>query len=224
MILSAQSIRARRVDAPHDRRYSKSAGRHMIEPFVERIVHDNGKSYGLGPASYDVRVKREVMLEPGLLEIASTLEHVCIPDDIAAQILDKSSWIRKGVSAFNTWIDPGFRGHITLELVNHTPMTIIIGAGEPIVQLVFFRLDAPTESPYSGKYQDQPDWPVTAIHEAPGGPEGVPGASLSPSSLSPSFRGAQQPAAREILRSSYYPLTHAISDAQKQFARGEVDE
>jgi dCTP deaminase len=216
MILSAQSIRARRVDAPHDRRYEKAAGRHMIEPFVERIVHDNGKSYGLGPASYDVRVKREVMLEPGLLEIASTLEHVCIPDDIAAQILDKSSWIRKGVSAFNTWIDPGFRGHITLELVNHTPMTIIIGAGEPIVQLVFFRLDAPTESPYSGKYQDQPDWPVTAIHEAP------------EPSLSPSFRGAQQPATQELLRtplrSSFYPLTHAISDAQKQFRRGEVDE
>jgi dCTP deaminase len=89
------------------------------------------------------------------MALAHTEEDLLIPTDVSAQVCDKSSYARVFCSAFNTFIDPGFKGNLTLELVNHGDKPVIIRKGDPIVQVLFTRLDQPTDRPYSGKYQHQ---------------------------------------------------------------------
>ena len=148
MILPAQHIRKR----------------HMVEPFHERTVH-NGMTFGLGPAGYDVRVAQSVRLRPGHFLLASTIERFDIPRDITAFVLDKSSWARKGLSLFNTVLEPGWQGYLTLELVNHGWSVLEITRGSPIAQIMFQKLMEETEQPYAGKYQDQKAGPQPAILE-----------------------------------------------------------
>jgi dCTP deaminase len=51
------------------------------------------------------------------------------------------------------YLDPGFEGHVTLEMVNHWPWDLVLYAGQPICQVSFEYLDEPTEKPYAGRYQ-----------------------------------------------------------------------
>lgn len=149
MILNDQTIRD----------YAK--GRAMIHPFSERTYH-NGMSFGLSPAAYDFRLDQDIWLWPGRFVLASTMEQVFMPDHIQAIVHDKSSWARKGVTVQNTVIDPGFRGHVTLEITMHGWGIMKIERGTAICQMVFHKLIAPAETPYNGKYQDQPRGPVKA--------------------------------------------------------------
>ncbi len=135
-----------------------------ILPFVERTVH-NGMSYGLSHAGYDVRIAETIMLWPGPSVLASTLEEFFMPDDLVAFVHDKSSWARRGLSLFNTVIEPGWNGFLTLELVNHSASALHIEAGSPIAQIIFMRMEEPTEKPYTGKYQNQKRGPQEAIDE-----------------------------------------------------------
>jgi dCTP deaminase len=132
-----------------------------VEPFYERTLH-NGMSYGLGPAGYDVRVAENMTIAAGRFILASTIERFNIPTDVLAQVCDKSTWARRGLAVQNTIIEPGWRGHLTIELTNHGSVDVAIGAGDPIAQIIFFRLEEPTELPYSGKYQDQERGPQKA--------------------------------------------------------------
>lgn len=137
-----------------------------VTPFHERTVHsESGMTYGVGPAGYDVRVAEDFYLHPGDFRLASTVEHFDVPADIMAFVTDKSTLARAGLSVFNTVIEPGWRGHLTLELKNQGPNRIHIMAGMPIAQIVFHLLDVRTDLPYDGKYQDQPARPVDAIFE-----------------------------------------------------------
>jgi dCTP deaminase len=97
--------------------------------------------------------------------LANTIEDFALPDNVAGQVVDKSSMARMFVSAFNTFFDPGFCGNATLELVNLGPHTITLKAGDPVCQFVFDWLDQATDRPYRGKYQNQPKRPVAAIYE-----------------------------------------------------------
>lgn len=126
-----------------------------IEPFLERHVHPAGMSYGLSHAGYDVRIAEGVHLDHGRFELASTIERFMMPTNLVGMVHDKSSWARQGLSLFNTVIEPGWHGYLTLELVYHGIMPIHIPAGTPIAQIVFMWLSEPTESPYAGKYQNQ---------------------------------------------------------------------
>ena len=147
MILSAQTIR----------RYG------IITPFCERTVF-NGLSYGLSSCGYDVRIN-EFMLFRGALQfgLASTIEHFEMPNNVVGRVHDKSTWARRGLAIQNTIIEPGWKGFLTLELSNNNHNnTLRIEEGSPIAQIIFELLDEPTETPYSGKYQDQPNWPVNA--------------------------------------------------------------
>jgi len=153
MILSAQTIDDRKI----------------VSPFCYREVH-NGKTYGLTAAGYDVRIEfqphvRTVCLQAGGFVLASTIEHFVMPDDIIGFVHDKSSWARRGLAVQNTVIEPGWRGHLTLELSNHSDRYMNIRRGDPIAQIVFHILDKPTAFPYKGKYQDQPRGPQEAIDE-----------------------------------------------------------
>jgi len=126
-----------------------------IEPFVERSVH-NGMSYGLSSAGYDVRIAESFWLAPDQrFVLASTMERFQMPTNIVAMVHDKSSWARRGLSLFNTVIEPGWHGWLTLELAYHGDETIRINAGDPIAQIVFMEMSEPTEQPYKGKYQNQ---------------------------------------------------------------------
>lgn len=141
-ILSAQSIR-------------RLGQLGMISPFTDEKVVVNGTSYGLSASSYDVRIGHDMWLEPKACGLAHTLEDFHMPSNVCAFVVDKSTHARRFLSAFNTFIDPNFRGNLTLELVNHSEETIALTQGEPIVQIVFHFLDEPTERPYSGKYNGQ---------------------------------------------------------------------
>ena len=141
----------------------------MISPFEPTRQVLSGKSYGLSAASYDLRIAHDLSLDvaglPGAFAMAHTLEDFAIPINVSAQLCDKSTYARMGVSCFNTFFDPGFIGNGTLELVNLSPNVIVIRSGDPICQMIFNWLDEPTDRPYAGKYQNQPRRAVPAIFE-----------------------------------------------------------
>jgi dCTP deaminase len=141
--------------------------RQIFKPFHSRTVHPNGKSFGLSAAGYDVRVAERVRLKPGEFSLASTVEHFTMPADLLGIVHDKSTWARMGLALQNTVIEPGWRGHLTLELTNHSPNFVDIEAGEPIAQIVLHLLSEPTNQPYTGKYQDQEQGPQAARFEKP---------------------------------------------------------
>lgn len=164
MILSSQTIRGLCELIPLKQRP-------MLEPFHERTRHE-GVTFGLSAAGYDVRVEfdedgiqYERLLENGQFLLASTIEKFNMPNDVVGVVHDKSTWARRGLAVQNTVIEPGWSGFLTLELTNHGPETLVIPRGCGIAQIVFHRLDEPTDQPYSGKYQKQKRGPVSAISE-----------------------------------------------------------
>lgn len=159
MILSGQTIWALCNPPQVSRR------RPMLDPFHER-TRENGMTFGLGPAGYDVRIKQALHLAPGEFALASTIERFAMPNDVLATVMDKSTWARRGLSLFNTVIEPGWEGWLTLELVNQSRYWMKIEAGSPIAQVIFQRLDRRTCQPYAGKFQMQENRPVGARLES----------------------------------------------------------
>lgn len=95
------------------------------------------------------------ILHPGEFVLGSTLEVVSLPDDLAGRLEGKSSLGRLGLLTHSTagFIDPGFSGHITLELSNAATLPIKLFPGMKIGQLCLFRLSSPADHPYgSDKY------------------------------------------------------------------------
>lgn len=126
-------------------------------------VFDNHKYPHIDPAEDQSDLTREVevgsddafILHPGEFVLGSTYEYVSLPDDIAARLEGKSSLGRLGLMTHSTagFIDPGFEGHITLELANVATLPIKLYPGMKIGQLCFFRLTSAAENPYgSAKY------------------------------------------------------------------------
>jgi dCTP deaminase len=102
------------------------------------------------------------VLHPGEFVLGSTFETVGLPDDLAGRLEGKSSLGRLGLLTHSTagFIDPGFTGHITLELSNVANLPIILWPGMKIGQLCLFRLSSPAEHPYGtaaagSRYQGQ---------------------------------------------------------------------
>lgn len=95
------------------------------------------------------------ILHPGEFVLGSTYEVVSLPDDIAGRLEGKSSLGRLGLLTHSTagFIDPGFSGHVTLELSNVATLPIKLFPGMKIGQLCLFRLSSPADHPYgSEKY------------------------------------------------------------------------
>lgn len=102
------------------------------------------------------------VLHPNEFVLGSTLEIVTLPDDLAGRLEGKSSLGRLGLLTHSTagFIDPGFSGHITLELSNVANLPIMLWPGMKIGQLCLFRLSTPAEHPYGSaiygsRYQGQ---------------------------------------------------------------------
>jgi dCTP deaminase len=116
-----------------------------------------------GTAVSDGGVAAEAfILHPGEFVLGSTLELVTVPDNLAARLEGKSSLGRLGLLTHSTagFVDPGFTGHITLELSNTANLPIALYPGMKIGQLALFNLSSPAEAPYGSgplgsKYQGQ---------------------------------------------------------------------
>lgn len=142
----------------------------------KRKLH--GVSYGLSEGGYDIRIKQEIRFEVntngqhlvhiddqyrfvvGKFALASSLEEFTMPPTLLGIVHDKSTWARKGLSVFNTVIEPGWNGFLTLELVYHGNEELTIPAGAGIAQILFHEVTSAAY--YEGKYQNQEDKPVSA--------------------------------------------------------------
>src|SRR3954462_5103911 len=105
---------------------------------------------------------RAFILHPGEFVLGSTLERIVLPDDLVARLEGKSSLGRLGLLIHSTagFIDPGWDGHVTLELSNVANLPITIYYGMKIGQVSFMQLSEPTSTPYGtsslgSKYQGQ---------------------------------------------------------------------
>jgi dCTP deaminase len=110
----------------------------------------------------EVKEGEPFILHPGEFVLGSTYELTTLPDDIAARLEGKSSLGRLGLLTHSTagFVDPGFSGHVTLELSNVATLPIKLWPGMKIGQLCFIRLTSAAEKPYgsseySSRYQGQ---------------------------------------------------------------------
>ena len=110
----------------------------------------------------EVEPDEPLVLHPGEFVLGSTYEQVTLPDDVAARLEGKSSLGRLGLLTHSTagFVDPGFSGHVTLELSNVATLPITLWPGMKVGQLCFFRLSSPAEHPYGSgasgsRYQGQ---------------------------------------------------------------------
>jgi dCTP deaminase len=168
-----------------DIRAEVTAGRVALAPFDPEMVQpssvdvrldrmfrvfENHRYPHIDPAQEQSELTREVepegdepfILHPGEFVLGSSYEIVTLPDDIAARLEGKSSLGRLGLLTHSTagFIDPGFSGHVTLELSNVATLPIKLWPGMKIGQLCFFRLSSPSEHPYGSsvygsRYQGQ---------------------------------------------------------------------
>ena len=133
-------------------------------------VFENHKYSVIDPSVEQSELTREVevapdeffILHPGEFVLASTYEVITLPDDIAGRLEGKSSLGRLGLLTHSTagFIDPGFSGHITLELSNVANLPVKLLPGMKIGQLCLIKLTSPAEHPYGSavygsRYQGQ---------------------------------------------------------------------
>ncbi|MFM8350058.1 MAG: dCTP deaminase [Actinomycetales bacterium] len=174
MLLSDRDIRA-----------EVAAGRVALEPYSDALVQPSSIDVRLDRwfrvfenhryAQIDPRLEQPdltrliepegdepFVLHPGEFVLGSTLEVVTLPDDIAGRLEGKSSLGRLGLLTHSTagFIDPGFSGHVTLELSNVATLPILLYPGMKIGQLCLIRLSSPAEVPYGSakvgsRYQGQ---------------------------------------------------------------------
>ena len=168
-----------------DIRAELTAGRVKVEPFEEKMVQpssvdvrldrffrvfENHKYESIDPSIEQSELTREIavgadeffILHPGEFVLASTYEVITLPDDIAGRLEGKSSLGRLGLLTHSTagFIDPGFSGHITLELSNVANLPVKLFPGMKIGQLCLIKLSSPAEHPYGSalygsRYQGQ---------------------------------------------------------------------
>lgn len=157
-----------------------------VWPMLATKERLHGVTHGLAEVGYDIRIKQDVVFtgkwyryplgrvyvddfnregygNDGNFTIASTIERFQMPPNLVGIVHDKSTWARRGLSVFNTVIEPSWNGFLTLELVYHGNEDLHIPAGSGIAQVIFHEILEPAY--YEGKYSNQEDRPVSAILE-----------------------------------------------------------
>jgi dCTP deaminase len=159
----------------------------MIAPFEEKQVRQGVISFGLSSYGYDVRIadefkiftnvfgavvdpksfdpksfvdfKGEVcIIPPNSFALGRTVEYFRIPRNVMTICVGKSTYARCGIITNVTPLEPGWEGHVTLEISNTTPLPAKIYANEGIAQILFFESDEQCMISYAdkkGKYQSQ---------------------------------------------------------------------
>ncbi|MDI6867499.1 dCTP deaminase [Methanoculleus sp.] len=133
MILSSSEI-VRRL---HD-------GDLVIEPY---------HSASQQPASYDLRAAETIVFPRGVCTLVASIERVELPTDLAGTLRCRSSFARRGLLLGGGFIDPGFRGHLTLCLTNTGREEIHLQEGDRIVQMILHEV-LNADQTYAGRYQD----------------------------------------------------------------------
>jgi dCTP deaminase len=158
-----------------------------IDPFADGTPRQGLISFGVSSYGYDVRVGRHFkvftnarcavvdpknfdpasfvdvegdfcLIPPNSFALAETVEHLEIPRDVLAICVGKSTYARCGIIVNVTPLEPEWRGRVTIEISNTTPLPAKIYAGEGIAQILFLRADSLCQTSYAdkqGKYQDQ---------------------------------------------------------------------
>jgi len=134
MILSAAEIR-RRLAEP---------GGLVIRPYSEACQQ---------PASYDLRVTGHQILARGATTLVPSMEWVELPADLAATLRCRSSFARRGLILGGGFVDPGFRGQLTLCLGNLGDGDLVLAPSDRVVQMILHRVEAGSDL-YGGRYQD----------------------------------------------------------------------
>jgi len=161
--------------------------RGMIEPFVETQVRTGVISYGLSSYGYDIRIADEFkiftninttivdpknfdprslvdfkgpvcIIPPNSFALGRSVEYFRIPRNVMTICVGKSTYARCGIITNVTPLEPGWEGHVTLEISNTTPLPAKIYANEGIAQVLFFESDEECLISYAekgGKYQAQ---------------------------------------------------------------------
>lgn len=159
----------------------------MITPFEEKQKRDNVISYGVSSYGYDVRIADEFkiftnvfnsivdpkhfdpksfvdfrgevcVIPPNSFALGRTVEYFKIPRNVLTICVGKSTYARCGIITNVTPLEPGWEGHVTLEISNTTPLPARIYANEGIAQILFFESDEQCLVSYAdkkGKYQAQ---------------------------------------------------------------------
>ena len=128
----------------------------LDENFLE-VKHKKNKILNLvEPIEYTKINQKKMIMAPHSFILATTKETIKLPDFIAAFVEGRSSIGRIGLFIQNAgWVDPGFKGQITLELYNANNLPLEIESGRRICQVVFSKMDKSAINPYQGKYQNQ---------------------------------------------------------------------
>lgn len=172
-----------------------------IEPFAPQQHRPGVISYGVTSYGYDVRVDRHFkvftnahcavvdpknfdpqsfvdivadycLIPPNSFALAETIEYMEIPRDVLGVCLGKSTYARCGIIVNVTPLEPEWRGRVTIEISNTTPLPAKIYAGEGIAQMLFLKGEAVCKSSYAdkkGKYQDQPGLTLPFVAGVTGG-------------------------------------------------------
>ena len=159
----------------------------MLDPFEERLKREGVISYGLSSMGYDIRVTDEFKVftnlkqavvdpkqfnpdsfidfkgavcavPPNSFALARSVEYFRMPRSILGLCLGKSSYARCGIVVNITPLEPGWEGHLTIEISNTTPLPARIYSFEGIAQVLFFEAGSLPEVSYAdrkGKYQGQ---------------------------------------------------------------------
>ncbi len=159
----------------------------MIEPFVEKQTKEGVISYGLSSFGYDARAAKEFkiftnvdnamvdpkdfshqsfvdrttdvcVIPPNSFALTHTVEYFRIPKDVLVICLGKSTYARCGLIVNVTPLEPGWEGHVTLEISNTTPLPAKVYANEGVAQFLFFKGSSACEISYAdrkGKYMGQ---------------------------------------------------------------------
>ncbi|MBS3786889.1 dCTP deaminase [Candidatus Bipolaricaulota bacterium] len=165
-----------------------------VTPFVRDLQTDDKISYGLGSFGYDIRIDDEFriftdvhsteinpkefnedafvqvhgescLIPPNSFCLGKSLEKFDMPDNLFGLVVGKSTYARCGIIVNMTPIEPGWKGYLTIEISNTTPLPARVYADEGIAQVVFFRGERPeiTYGDRNGKYQDQEGIEVAKI-------------------------------------------------------------
>ena len=159
----------------------------MINPFEDKQVRGTKISYGLSSYGYDARVSNEFkiftnvnseiidpknfkqnnfiskngeecIIPPNSFVLSSTVEYFKIPNNVIVICLGKSTYARCGIITNVTPLEPGWEGHVTLEISNTTPLPAKIYANEGIAQFIFLKGNEKPDITYAdrdGKYMKQ---------------------------------------------------------------------
>ena len=159
----------------------------MLDPFEEKLQRNGVISYGLSSMGYDIRctddykiftnVRQAVVdpkefnpdsfidfkgaqcvIPPNSFALARSVEYFRLPRSVMGICLGKSSYARCGIVVNITPLEPGWEGHLTIEISNTTPLPARIYSHEGIAQVLFFEAGSLPEVSYAdrkGKYQGQ---------------------------------------------------------------------